>query len=413
MEIEGTTDTTVTTDAEPTQAEPQSDVGTAEPDKPAWQTRIESLLDDEPADVPTDEGGGSTEEGADERNDAAAADDDAAGEEAPEVEAETGEGGAEEDADDAADGAPVVRLPGRMADDPDVEIKVTPKLREALEEQGLDPDQYVQRTNQLRNEGLRRRQFEEAMVEVEADRQELQMIERELAERPAEFLTEKIGANLLPDVAKAVLLRLPDAEFERLLETVSEWDNDPSTRRTAAAEARETSVSRREQMQAQSTAARQRQGFVRDVAGQIVGLVPEDMDEAKANEFFDFAVYKLDQWSRSQPQGTRLDPAQVPSLLDQLGVLAPYGLSTNDQAARASARDVTSETRRATRPADDPELAERAKRTGQDLKRREQKRKLAATAPAGAGAAAADFAPPKGQSFKERMSWLERKLGLG
>lgn len=402
-----TTETTPTTAApeqpaqEPTTNGAAGDAPTSEQLSP-FETKLQAILEDPPAEEPEEAADASSE-----GEDAPAAGADGGAEGAAE---EAGEPGVEEDASDADDGAPVIRLPGRQADDPDFEVRVTAELRQALEAQGIDPQQFLERAGQLRNEGMRRRQFEEAMVEIEADRQELAMIERELAERPAEFLTERISPRLLPDVARAVLLRLPDAEFERLLETVSEWDSDPSTRRTAAADARLQSIERRERLQAESAAARQRQDYVRDVARQIIGLVPEDMDDAKANEFFDFAAYKLDQWARSQPQGTRLDPAQVPALLDQLGALAPYGLSTHDQAARASTRDATSDARQ-NRPAD-PELAERAKRTGQDLKRRVARKRLAVTTPAGAGAPAADLAPPKGQSFQERISWLEQRLGL-
>lgn len=411
--MDQTTETTqVTTEAPAQPEETQATAGAtgdaqaSEPQLSPFEAKLRTILEE-------------NQQPAEREAQAEASADDAAGDAAGEddggaVEGEqAGEAGADEQAGagDADDGAPVLRLPGRQPDDPDFEVRVTPELRQALEAQGVDPQKFLERANQLRNEGMRRRQFEEAMLEIEADRQELAYIDRELKERPAEFLTERISPQLLPAVARAVLLRLPDAQFQEILATVVEWESDPSARRNAAAEARLQSVERRERMQSESAAARERQAYIRDIASQITALVPEDMPDDQANEFFDFAVYKLDQWARSQPRGTRLDPAQVPALLEQLGALRPFGLSTNDQAARASARETTSDARRP-RLVDDPELVERARKTGQDLKRRMERKRLAVTTPAGAGAPAATLAPPKGQSFEERMSWLERRLGL-
>ena len=404
-----TTQTTTEAPEQPTQdqatAGATGDAQASEPQLSPFEAKLRTILEEnqQPA-----EREAQPEASADDAADAAGEDDGGA------VEGEqAGEAGADEQAGagDTGDGAPVLRLPGRQPTDPDFEVRVTPELRQALEAQGIDPQKFLERANQLRNEGMRRRQFEEAMMEIEADRRELAWIEQEIRERPAEFITERISPQLLPDVARAVLARLSDDQFQDILTTVVGWETDPAARRLAATEARERSIARREQLQSESAIARQRQAYIRDIANQIMALVPDDMPDDQANEFFDFAVYKLDQWARSQPKGTRLDPAQVPALLEQLGALKPFGLSVNDQAARASARETTSDARRP-RLVDDPELVERAKRTGQDLKRRMERKRLAVTTPAGAGAPAASLAPPKGQSFEERMSWLERRLGL-
>src|SRR5690606_21281903 len=151
-------------------------------------------------------------------------------------------------------------------------------------------------------EGMRRRQFEEAMMEIEADRQELAWLEQEIRERPAGFIAERISPQLLPEVARAVLARLSDDQFQDIPTTVVGWETGPAARRLVAAEARERSIARREQLQSESAIARQRQVYIRDMANQIMALVPDDMPDDQANEFFDFAVYKLDQWARSQPR---------------------------------------------------------------------------------------------------------------
>src|SRR5690606_30687216 len=82
----------------------------------------------------------------------------AGGDDAP-----AGDGGEEADQQpsaQASDAIPVIRLPGRQETDPDFEVRVTPELRQALEAQGIDPQKFLERANQLRNEGMRRRQFE-------------------------------------------------------------------------------------------------------------------------------------------------------------------------------------------------------------------------------------------------------------
>lgn len=403
--MDQTTETTqVTTEA---LAQPAETQATASADVPAsdqpqfspFERKMQAILD---GDQPAAE--------ADQATEPAAGGDDAPAGDGGEEAGPAGEAD-QQPAAQASDAVPVIRLPGRQETDPDFEVRVTPELRQALEAQGIDPQKFLERANQLRNEGMRRRQFEEAMMEIEADRQELAWLEQEIRERPAEFITERISPQLLPEVARAVLARLSDDQFQDILTTVVGWETDPAARRLVAAEARERSIARREQLQSESAIARQRQAYIRDIANQIMALVPDDMPDDQANGFFDFAVYKLDQWARSQPRGTRLDPAQVPELLEQLGALKPFGLSVNDQAARKPTRDTTSNAR-PVRPADDPELIARAKQTGEDLKRRMERKRLAVTTPAGAGAPAASLAPPKGQSFEERMNWLEKRLGL-
>lgn len=387
--------------------EPAEEAGSepAEPEKPEWESRLDALLED---DDETGEGEANAE-AEQEAGEPAAAE---------AVEAGAGEEGLEEEAAEETDeeagtdaGAPTsLHFPGRRTDDDDYEVQLTPEIRDALEAQGVEVDDFVERAGQLRNEGLRRQEYEDAMFEVQGHVQELDNIESQLRDRPADFLADRVRPELHAEVAKKLLLRLPDETFGEIFNEVLDWDRDPSTRRLAAADEREASVNRRDEAAQSRTQRTEQQNAGRELARTIAGLVPETMEDAKADEFFDFATYKLEQWVRKQPKGSRIDPEQVPALLAELGALTPYGLSPDGEAHPTEHQDAPSESARRTRPAD-PELADRARQTGKDLKARHDRRKDAAVAPAGAGSSHASVRPPKGQTFAERLKWVSDNFG--
>lgn len=305
---------------------------------------------------------------------------------------------------DAASDALVARLPGRQAEDPELEVTIDAETRAFLQKKGIDAQQLVERANQATNGYARRQQVESERAALEADRAELEFIETELTERPVDFMVDKIDPKQYRAVAEAILTRIGVEEFDALLEKVAGWESDPSARELAAAKAREEAATRKSTVREETDRAKAKAEYTSAVASEISSLVPESMSDAKAAEFYDFAAHKLQKWAREQPKGTRLDPEDVPRVLADIGALAPYGLSLpkgKSGAGRTAGKS----------PAKGDVAAQSAAR-GKELKERRERRQNAVTVPAGAGSEAASTRPPKGQTFLQRISWLE-KHGVG
>ena len=316
------------------------------------------------------------------------------------------EGGADAGDPGTDDGeSPILRFPGRHEADPDIEIPLTP---EQLEAAGIDPRTFVERQNQLRNGYMRGQEVRAAQEALRTQRGELDWIADQLRERPTEFVAAQVDKSLYPDLVRSILLRLDGDDYEAMVDQIAQLDRDEASRLKARIKLQEEERARDQQHRQQGANTQ----FVNELQRQIASLVPEDMDNDRADEFFEFAVHKLERWYRQQPKGTRVEPGQVPALLQQLGALTPYGLSPEGGAGARTDDAPTTDARRTTRPVD-PALAKRAEETGKDLrKRKESRKRAAATAPAGVGsAAAADAMPPRGQSFDERMAWLKKRLG--
>lgn len=382
-----TADPTAT--AAPGEGTPDSQDTPAEPEKSAWEKKLDALLEE-----PKPEGVEVSPSGGDETEEEPAKESAAE----PEPDAEPGK----EDDDEPL----VARLPGREAKDPEVEIALDKETQAFLEKKGIDARQLVERANQATNGYARRQALETERAEIEANRAELEFIEGELSERPVEFMVDRIDVKQYPQVAEAILTRMGDEEFNALLEKVAAWEGDPSERKVAAAKAREEAATRKVTQREETDKARAKTEYLNAVQTQIISLVPEDMPDDEQKEFWDLAATKLKAYV--QRTGKRLDPEDVPRILDETGALAPYGLSLPEKKPGAG--------RTLSRPAPKSpakgDIAARAKARGQELKERRERRQNAVTVPAGAGTEAANTRPPKGQTFEQRISWIER-FGIG
>lgn len=353
-----------------------------------------------------EEGGEDAEEEPDDQDPAASQEgtEEEDGAEATAEEDPEGEEGDGDETTDAEDDASVVTfsLPGRNADGEEFEGKIP---REVLEAHGIDPDQFAERLAQTKNGYIRRERLEverrQVHDEVAADRAELASIEAEITSSPADFVIDRLAPDVQRDVARKVLAQLPDEAFDELLGDVQGWVDDPSTRRLLAANEKEAKVDRRAAATKQGSDTVGREKAVQEIAGAVAALIPETMEDTRADEFFDYAAYKLEQWASKQQKGTRLVAADVPALLEKLGALAPYGLAANGQ-QQDTRKDPPAPPSKDGKP--------RADTVGKDLKARDQRRKeAAAVTPAGAGAATAHAAPPKGQTIAQRLDWLAKR----
>lgn len=389
-ELEGaaTTDEAVTTDT-PEGAEAGKQDTPTEPEKSAWEKKLDSLLEEPKKESANPE--------------KSEPEDEPARDDAPKSEPKDEPAKEEEEVEPL-----VARLPGRSKEEPDFEVTIDAETQAFLEKKGINARQLVERASQATKGYARRQEIEAERAEVESSRAELEFIEKELTERPIEFMVDKIDAKQYTAIAEALLTRMGDAEFNAVLEKVAAWEGDPAERKVAAANAREEAAIRKNTEREESDRAKARAEYTNAVATQITSLVPDDMSDEDAQEFYDFAAHKLQQWARKQPKGAHLDPEQVPEILHEVGALEPYGLSLPEKKPGAS----RTQGKPAPKSPDKGDVAARAKARGQELKERRERRQNAATVPAGAGAEAANTRPPKGQTFDQRISWIE-KFGIG
>lgn len=303
----------------------------------------------------------------------------------------------------------VVSVPGREPDDPDVEL---PLDAEALEELGISAQEARERVQQLRNGYMRREELHRHMEQVQTDRAELEFIEQQLAEAPEDFILGHVSPDIQQRVVERVLATMDDDQFRSLVEKVAGWERDPVSRRDEAVRLREERLERREQLRRdyQRKAASTERAV--EIGQRIDQIVPESWPDDKRRRFFRFSVAALEDHIR-QNQIEDLDPADVPQVLGRIGILDDFGLADRGASETGSADGSSASSAGSDGSAGEAEI-ERAKRAGEEVRERVKRRKdAAATAPAGAGSSVLGGAkPPKGQSFEERMNWLEKRLGV-
>lgn len=326
-------------------------------------------------------------------------------------------GAGDEGGEGAGEDEPIVlTFPGRKEDDEDFTVELDDEAIALLEKKGIDVDELVERANQAKNGYERRRAIEAERRELDAERENMEWIRTELRERPLDFVADHIDGKQHAGVVETLLARMDDATFDAVVEKAAQWRDDPASRKEARADAREAASKRKEERTVAEQTARARKEYTNQIADQITTLVPDDMPEEQADEFYDFAAHKLQAWASRQPKGTRLDPAKVPQLLEQLGALKPFGLTLpkagKPGASKAGTRD-TAGTRNGGRPAGKKpqDRTQAAARAGQDLRDRRNRRRDATTTQSGAGGAAAASLPPKGQTFAQRIEWLSKRIG--
>lgn len=308
----------------------------------------------------------------------------------------------------------VFKLPGRNDGDKDLEV---PLDRAALEKLKLDPDEVQERLAQMRNGYGRKTALEKERREFQAREAQFDETMAEVAEDPRSYMLDHVKPENHKDIVLDLLSRMKDETYDEVAALFDEWQEDPSKRRTAAADAREKASERKETRATAKAASKARTDYTNALHEQVTGLVPEDWQDEQANEFYDFAGLALQRWGSQQPKGTRLDPKDAPALLAKLGVLKRFDLTLPDgdadDAARGKRHGAAKPTSRT--PGKKPSVQDRearARQTGKDLQDRHDRRREATATPAGAGAAAASTGFPKGQKFSDRMKALRKKIGI-
>lgn len=330
---------------------------------------------------------------------------------APSGELEPAEGGESEVSPGAAPAehpggatALVAKLPGQRAGDPELEIPIDDELREVLTRKGIDPEQFAERTRQATNGVMRRRDYEAAREEIAADRAELQSVEDALRSDPAGWMVGHIPEPLRQATAREILLSLSPEGWEAVMDDVAGWDKDPGARATAATARENARLKAKDATRSQQDERTTDQKQAAAIGEAIGGLIPEDLDDARADRLFDYAVDRLRKHV-AQNKLKRLDPGEVPQLLADLKVFEDFGVTPASAGAAPLAKPATSPA--AARPSGPAGKGKEPSPTREQVQKRvETRRAAAATAPAGAGAGIAGSAPPKGQTFEQRLAWL-------
>lgn len=314
-------------------------------------------------------------------------------------------------------------LPGRQPDDPDFEVRITPELRQAFQSQGIDPQAFVERVNQLRNGYVRGEKARQMMDEARQLQQETQGLIVGLEHDPVNTILGRIPESVRADLVRHLLA--DDAVWNAVNDDLITWDSDEQERRAAWAELR---AKRYEQSQQAREQIAQRQAVeenARQITEAIESLIPEHMSREQATVFLRYAHRDLIEYV-NQNGINRLDPAEVPILLHRLGTLQPFGVAVNGNggpAVKGGASNpvapqpsaAVAQHTAAPKPAAAPTVPAPKVTADVGAKFRaalERRRAAAAVAPAGAGATPTRLQPPPGQTVKERIAWLRQQQGL-
>lgn len=320
-----------------------------------------------------------------------------------------GKGGKADD-DDADETKPfLVKVPGRKAGEEDVEIPID---RAKMKELGLSAKDVRDRMGQLRNSYKRTAEIESSRAEIAEGRAELDEIVTEMKERPTEFFLDNVTPEHYTPLVTALIARMSDADFKKVVQRVAEYDADGSRRRTDGSDSRDKQHERKSEREQKQTAEQKRNEYVRSVTTEINNVIPEDWPDDKAEELFEFATFKLQQHAakeRARGNTKGIAPAEIPALLKSLGVLSHFDLEEPE--AGSPPRKPTSSP--SSRNAAPPKKAApgKPKDTATDLSERRETRRNGTTTPGGAGAAA-QGGPPKGQTFKDRIAFIRDKFGV-
>lgn len=316
---------------------------------------------------------------------------------AGEAEDDEGEGEGEDG------GLVTLEFPGRMEGDAPFAVPID---RAWLEEQGLSIQDVVERHRQLVNGYGRRTAIRAERDQLEQERQQFHQEIEKVRQNPARFVAQEVPADQRAQVVEAILLGLDDAAYRQVATKVDRWARDSRARQAERERAELEDLRGQHQHQEQDAKAEAIATNAREVATAVTALIPEDMDDNRARLFFNAAVAELVRHGRTNNLEI-LDPATVPQLLAQVGVLEVYGLGANGSSSSAGSPHSNGTPPAASAPAG------RTPSGQGDARDRMTRRKNAVAAPAGASSSvAAGFQKVQGERHIDRRNRLAKALGL-
>lgn len=264
------------------------------------------------------------------------------------------------------------------------------------------PSEAVERLNRIKNDGLRRVEYNKQKVALDRAQAELKTVETEIAVNPVGFVLDRLPPVVRKDIAEALFLE----HYDELIERFAGYSQSDGDRKLALSKVRDGLREGSKRVEAISS-HEQRAAQVMDAAR---ALIPDTASDEDAQEFITDAALHFEALTR---QGTDIRPDAVPDLLASR--LRRYGFhGKSPSQSSASAKPPVPKLAVASPKGPDAQtLAEKAKAQQQRLKVSQQSRQNgAAVAPAGAGATPTTrIQPPKGQTIEERAAWV-RKNGF-
>ncbi|HEY0035895.1 MAG TPA: hypothetical protein VGB66_04360 [Longimicrobium sp.] len=297
-----------------------------------------------------------------------------------------------------------VKLPGRRADDPEIEHPLPPEIAE--------------RVAQLRNGYMRGEEIRAARGEIQEQRAQVVAVQSALNLDPVGFLTSAgdDGQPLIPAAHRQELVLSLLASDPQLYESVvtelSTWDRSEAERRAAVAEIEARKAQRASELQQQrdrasrdAEAAEQAAGErSRSIVAAIDALRPADQD---ADVYRDAAIDRVIEIKNELGlTAEQLTPERVRAILSRYPVAASAAAAAQGATTPATAAGNPAP---AAKPAAPPApAADTGKRL---VEARERKEGAAAVVTPGAGAAPLNITPPPNQTVKQRIDWA-RKNGI-
>lgn len=260
---------------------------------------------------------------------------------------------------------------------------------------GLPPD-AIDRLNRIKNDGMRRQEFNKQKAVVDQRLTELKAVETEIQVNPVGFVLDRLAPTIRRDVAKALVLE----EWDTIIDELARYAESDGTRKLALSDVRDGLRQSREKVDAMSAHERR----ASDVMNATRGLIPETASEEDAQDFIVDAARLFEDMTR---QGLSVEPEKVPEYLASR--LRRYGFQPAPQAS-GSPTQIPKLAVASPKGPNAQQLAEKAKAQQQRLKVAQQSRTNgAAVAPAGAGATPTTrLQPPKGQTIEERAKWVRQ-----
>lgn len=322
-------------------------------------------------------------------------------------EGETDEERAAREAEEAAAAGAaelVVELPGARPEDLPMEIVV-------------DDQKTYERLQQLRNDGMRRQEFNRQMETVREREAQVALFDEEIQTDPIGIVLEHMPEALRVDALKALLT--DDKALELLLADEDFADSvtwDPAKRALAKSKVLNRRYEIREEGRKRADLVRRNAQWAREVVSAVDRMVPETWNEDQLSQFSDDAQRDVMAYIREH-KGQPFDVADLPLVLGRR--LRAVGINPIEAAERLARKEgdgkgtrsaAPGKSRAATPPKKPPTAAE--------LKKTASARARAAAIPTGAhGAPVAGEPgierPPKGSGLAGATAFLNKLRGRG
>lgn len=319
--------------------------------------------------------------------------------------------GAGEGAPEGASGTAEEEAPPAATGDQPAEatLVILPSVRDGQEPLHVEIEnpEVAERLQALARNGLRRQEFNRLQAELDQEREERAQFEDALAADPVALVLERMNPAKQLEMARALVYT--PAIWKALQEELQ--GIEPAELENRSLTMRNTVLARRgdvDRTLAQRAQYRQRG---REIRGAIARLVPDDLDSAEAQVLaVDLERDITDHIIRTK--ATNLRTEDIPAIVERR--LALYGIDPETAASRLQDPDLAPLPLAARRGATRPTTPARTTpaRTGQDVVRQAERRRVAGAVPGGGSAipAGSTVVLPKKQGIKGRIQALREMI---